>query len=132
MRIRVALAAVLALAAVPPSAPAAFRQFAMPSRNIFCGGDSTSLRCDIGVHTWRAPKRPSSCEFDWGSYIGMSRRGRVTFECVSDSMANTHVLKYGRTWRNGSFRCTSRTTALTCRNAAGHGFKVSRARLARF
>ena len=133
MRPRLALAAAaLVLLAVPVPASAAFRQFVMPSRNIACGGDGRFLRCDITRHTWHAPTKPRSCEFDWDGSIGMTRRGRVKFQCVSDSMFNRHVLRYGRTWKNGAFRCTSRRTGLTCRNAARHGFKVSRERLTRF
>ena len=133
MRLRLALVmAALAVVALPAPASAAFRQFIMPSRNIACGGDGHFLRCDILHHTWKAPKKPRSCEFDWDGSIGMTRRGRVKFQCVSDSMFNNHVLKYGRTWRNGGFRCTSRVTGLTCRNAAGHGFRVSREKLTRF
>jgi hypothetical protein len=132
MRPRLVLAvAALALLGAPASAPAAFRQFIMPSRNIACGGDGRFLRCDILHHTWKVSPKPKSCEFDWGP-IGMTRRGRVKFQCVSDSMFNDHVLKYGRTWRNGPFRCTSRRTGLRCTNAAHHGFAVSRQRLKRF
>jgi hypothetical protein len=133
MRLRLALAAAAAaLLTLPVPASAAFRQFITPSRNIACGGDARFLRCDILRHTWTAPPKPSSCEFDWGGAIGMTRRGRVKFQCVSDSMFNDHVLRYGRTWRNGRFRCTSRVTGLTCRNAARHGFRVSRQKLVRF
>jgi hypothetical protein len=113
MRLRLALAAAaLGLLAVPVPASAAF--------------------CDILHHSWHAPKKPRSCEFDWGGAIGMTRRGRVKFQCVSDSMFNNHVLKYGRTWHNGRFTCRSRTTGLRCTNAAGHGFRVSRQKLVRF
>ena len=133
MRLRLALAAAaLGLLAVPVPASAAFRQFIMPSRNIACGGDTRFLRCDILHHSWHAPKKPRSCDFDWGGAIGMTRRGRVKFQCVSDSMFNNHVLKYGRTWHNGRFTCRSRTTGLRCTNAAGHGFRVSRQKLVRF
>ena len=133
MRLRLALAAAaVAVVALPAPASAAFRQFIMPSRNIACGGDGTFLRCDILHHAWKAPAKPRSCEFDWGGAIGMTRRGRVKFQCVSDSMFNDHVLKYGRTWRNGRFTCTSRRSGLRCTNAAHHGFKVSRQSLVRF
>jgi hypothetical protein len=133
MRIRpVLVLALLVALATPSAANAAFRQFAMPSGNIVCGGDTRFLRCDIGQHTWRAPKKPRSCEFDWGSSIGMSRRGRVKFRCVSDSEFNTRVLKYGRTLHIGPFTCRSRRTGLRCTNAVGHGFRVSREKLVRF
>jgi hypothetical protein len=133
MRVRLVFAlSLVALLAVPTVADAAFRQFVTPSRNIHCGGDTRFLRCDVLQHTWKAPKKPASCEFDWGGSIGMTRRGRVKFQCVSDSEFNRHVLRYGHTWHNGRFTCTSRRTGLRCRNAAGHGFRVSRQKLVRF
>ena len=57
--------------ALPAQAPAAdtTRFFASPSRNIGCVVSRASARCDIVRHTWKAPRRPASCELDWGSYL---------------------------------------------------------------
>jgi hypothetical protein len=38
------------------------------------------------------------------------------------------VLRYGKTWRHGSMRCTSTKKGLTCRNKSKHGFFLSRER----
>ncbi len=37
------------------------------------------------------------------------------------------VLAYGQTFKRGGLLCTSETTGVTCMNAAGHGFSLSRA-----
>ena len=133
MRLRLALVvAALALVALPALALAAFRQFIMPSRNIACGGDGHFLRCDVPTTRGsrrRSPARASSTgTVDLGTHPPGPREVPVRL----GPMFNHHVLKYGRTWRNGGFRCTSRVTGLTCRNAARHGFQVSREKLTRF
>jgi len=38
------------------------------------------------------------------------------------------VLAYGASWHGAGLRCTSELEGLTCRNPAGHGFFLSRAR----
>ena len=46
---------------------------------------------------------------------------------VGDCVAR--VLAYGMTWSGGGgLRCRSAETGLTCRNASGHGFFLSRER----
>jgi hypothetical protein len=37
------------------------------------------------------------------------------------------VLGYGQTFKRGGLLCTSETSGMTCMNAAGHGFSLSRA-----
>lgn len=37
------------------------------------------------------------------------------------------VLAYGQTFKRGGLICTSETSGVTCMNAAGHGFSLSRA-----
>jgi hypothetical protein len=110
----------------------AFVSFRTPSKNIYCLYDSSSaqLRCDIQSGLHPVPPRPRTCHFDWGGSVNMRRSGPAHVGCVSDSvhMPNARVLRYGTTWRRGGFRCTSRTTGLTCRNASGHGWFLSRQR----
>jgi len=35
-------------------------------------------------------------------------------------------LAYGKSWRAGTFTCTSQVTGVTCRNRHGHGLFISR------
>lgn len=106
--------------------------FRTPSKNIYCMYDSSYayLRCDISSGLRPLPPKPASCEFDWGGSVNMRRSGRSHVGCVSDSVhtPNARVLRYGTTWRRGGFTCTSRSTGLTCRNARGHGWFLSRQR----
>jgi len=134
MRLRLALAAAaLGLLAVPVPASAAFRQFIMPSRNIACGGDTRFLRCDILHHSWHAPKKPRSCEFDWGNTLEVGLRGKGRFGCVSDAIDPGRELSYGESIARGRFRCRSRRSGMRCVNSRnGHGFALSRERVRRF
>ena len=113
------------------SAGAGIVSFRMPSRNIECAeftGTRATLRCDIRSGVKPLPPKPASCEFDWGAGFVMGRRGRAHVSCVSDSVhsPSARLLRYGTTWRRDGFVCVSRTTGLRCRNAAGHGFFLSR------
>src|SRR5438094_6149281 len=110
--------------------PNALVSFRMPSKNIFCMYDSSYayLRCDINSGLRPRPPKPASCEFDWGGSVNMRRGGRSHVGCVSDSVysSTARVLRYGTTWKRGGFTCTSRAAGLTCRNASGHGWFLSR------
>ena len=74
------------------------------------------------------PARPSNCDLEFGDSIGLRRRGRPFFVCHGDTTIDpTHrILRYGQSWHYLGFVCTSRTTGLTCRNAARHGFFMSK------
>jgi hypothetical protein len=109
--------------------------FRTPSGNIVCnagpliGRDGTistahALACVLfsqsgnrGQKTW---------------YLRDSERSGVTFVEGNIATEGIGVARYGHTWRWQGFRCSSRTTGLTCRNSAGHGFFLSRARQRRF
>lgn len=39
---------------------------------------------------------------------------------------SARVLRFGQTWIKLGFRCTSRSTGLTCTNRAGHGWWLGR------
>ena len=134
MRIRpVLVLALLVALATPSAANAAFRQFAMPSGNIVCGGDTRFLRCDILHHSWHAPKKPRSCEFDWGNTLEVGLRGKGRFGCVSDAIDPGRELSYGESIARGRFRCRSRRSGMRCVNSRnGHGFALSRERVRRF
>jgi hypothetical protein len=130
----------LLVSAAPASAAFTYKAFRTPTGNIRCAGTgdlktgkSMNLRCDVGRHTWTAPKRPKSCgEGDYGSTLELTRRGHARFGCVSDAIDPTKLLKYGVLWKFGPFSCRVRTTGLRCRNAAGHGWFVSRTSYKRF
>lgn len=112
----------------------AITRFATPSRNIACAGDRTEMRCDIRETSATPPPKPRNCRFDWGSSYVVTpgpRAGRGV--CVSDTVLPSpgqriRILKYGTSVAFGmrAIVCTSRTTGLTCRTKAGHGFTLSR------
>ena len=130
------LVATAALLAGTASASAAIDTFRTPSGNIGCVYDSRPayLRCDIRSGLRPAPARPKGCALDWGLSLNMGRTSRARTTCAGDTALDprARVLRYGSTWRRGPFSCTSRTAGLTCRNAAGHGWFMSRQRWRRF
>jgi hypothetical protein len=104
--------------------------FKTPSRNIVCAAGGGSIRCDIRSGVRPLPPHPSWCSVDWGQGVQLSRRGRARYVFAGDTVLgqNVPVLRYGFTWRGGGITCISRSTGLTCRNASGRGFFMSRAR----
>ena len=59
----------------------------------------------------------------------MSPNGRSRAICAGDttlSATNAKTISYGRSWTIGPYNCASKTTALTCTNGAGHGWRLSR------
>ncbi len=140
-----AVVAALALAA-SASAGAATRNpayFETPSRNIACAWfadvdrpSRSYLRCEIGSLLSPLPRRPASCDVDWGYGMSMASTGAAGVLCAGDTIRHPPgtgaVLAYGRTWRRGGFTCRSAAVGLTCRNASGHGFFLSRERWRRF
>jgi Family of unknown function (DUF6636) len=114
--------------------------FSTPSKNIGCQyarfaaqpnapALPATLRCDIRSGLRPRPAKPHGCDLDWGDSLEMRTRSRVSVTCHGDTaLGDRHILGYGKTWRHGGFTCVSRTTGLTCRNLAGHGFFMSRQR----
>jgi hypothetical protein len=116
-----------------PSAAGAAVHFRTPSGNIGCYADRSSIRCDIARTDFRPPAQPPSCEFDYGNAFQMSTTSRSRRICHSDTvLGGPRVLRYGETVRIGSFTCASRSSGLTCRNARGHGWFLSRQRVRLF
>lgn len=138
MRMRRSLLLALALLLVPAASAPAFsmKVFKTPSGTSLCGffsldNGSKYLRCDVYGATNRPPKRPKSCEFDYGFSFGLESRGRSYRNCVSDAIADprkTRVLAYGRAMTRFGMTCRSRATGLTCTNRSGHGFTLRRDR----
>ena len=115
------LAAFVAAALLVPVASAlALTSFQSPTGNIGCIGDATSVRCDIRTTSATPPKRPKSCQFDWGSAFEVDRTGRGHGLCAGDTALA--VPGDGRK----KLTCTSRITGMTCKNTQGHGLTLSK------
>jgi len=137
MRALVVLAVVVAAVtvALPASArTVAYVSFRTPSKNIYCAyssglGSPAYLRCDIrsGLHH-PTPGAHHCVEGVYGQSIGMTKTGAAQVLCISDTTYNpqARVLAYGTSWSRDGFRCTSRSSGLTCTNQRGHGFFLSR------
>jgi hypothetical protein len=124
-------ASVLALAAPAALAtPSKYVSFRTPSGNIHClyVDDPHYLRCDIRSGLRPRPRTPRGCDLEYGDSISMRRTGRAGLVCHGDTTFDPRgrVVRYGSTLRVGPFRCISRTTGLTCSNASGRGFFLSR------
>ncbi len=128
------LGGVLALVALSASDASASKGFESPSRNIGCIMFEQGARCDIIHHSWPLPKKPKSCEFDYGGSLFVGDKGKGSYSCVSDSAFRAGpVLPYGESVRKGRFRCTSEEVGVRCRNLRnGHGFLLSRQRVRLF
>ena len=126
--------------AAPASAAFSFKAFHTPTENITCvaagdkkTGKDFSLRCDIRSHSWKAPKQTKPCDAgDYGSSLGLTKRGKARFICVSDAPPTSKKLSYGVLWKFGPFSCRVRTTGLRCNNVAKHGWFVSKTSYKRF
>jgi hypothetical protein len=129
---RLALLLGIAALLVPATGGAAVH-FRTPSGNIGCYADRSSIRCDIGRTDFRPPAQPAACEFDYGNAFSMGRTGRAQRICHSDTvLGGPRLLRYGQTLRIGAFTCASRSSGLTCRNARGRGWFLSRQRVRLF
>lgn len=126
-------AAALALAVGTASA-GAYKGFETPSHNIGCILTEQGARCDIRDHSWPLPKKPKSCEFDYGGSLFIGKQGRGEYGCVSDSaMGAGPVLPYGESIRKSRFSCTSEEAGVRCVNRRnGHGFFLSKQRVRLF
>lgn len=126
----VVTAAALALPTLAGAGP-----FRSPSGNIGCYIDAAwGARCDIRVRSWPTPKRPPSCDLDFGQGVQVGRRGRATFVCAGDTALGAGPrLAYGSSLRQGDFRCTSRSSGMRCENIrTRHGFVLSRQSVRRY
>ena len=128
-RLCLAVFALLMLGPVPPAAGATLRFFHSPSGNIDCLVSAGYARCDIRARTFKTPKRPATCELDWGSAVSVGATNRRSaFACVGDTVRapNARSLAYGRSLSVGRVRCTSRVDGIRCTNRFGRGFLVGR------
>lgn len=156
-----------AAASIPAKAPrihvvkvpgrSANAAFVTPTGNITCVMDAergrTSTRCDISNSRWRLPRKPVSCDVDWGQGLELGRRASMV--CAGDTTFGTAVLpgeytgwfrskrdvvvrykrgwgdpsaglRYGYALKVGDTTCRSAAAGVTCKNTAGHGFTMSR------
>ena len=121
------------LGAGPVSArTTAYVPFRTPSGNIACAASDgpVFLRCDIRSGLRPTPPRRRNCPVDFGDSVGMGKRGRAYLVCHGDTVIDprARVVRYGSSIRVLGFRCTSRTTGLSCTNTQGHGWFLSRER----
>lgn len=130
----VSIAAAAALAspvlAGIPAANADMQFFTSPSGNVACLSDAEWVRCDIRQRVWSPPPRPADCsnQTGFGQGIMLNARGGAQFVCAGDTTfgSNARVLQYGQRLNRGSYSCASETAGISCRNAAGRGFMISR------
>lgn len=126
--------AAAALAAASTAAAQPAQGFQTPSRNIACmasgpvADNPAQVRCDVSGMRNRRPRPPEPCGGDYGSAFGVGPTGRGERLCVGDTTADPalRVLAYGADFEAYGVRCVSQPTGVTCRNAEGHGFTVSR------
>jgi uncharacterized protein DUF6636 len=111
--------------------------FKTPSNNIFCiieppyeNHPDSDLRCDLQQMSSKPPPRPGNCPLSWGDAFSIGQNANMSvLVCHGDTTRNDElgVLAYGSEWKQGGFLCNSEATGLTCVNAKGHGFALSRA-----
>ena len=140
MKLSVLLAiVVLALAAAPANA-FELKLFHTPDGNIGCemsagkGSYGGGARCDIAEHGWKSPKKPASCDVDYGGGLAVDSKGRAGFVCAGDTTLHQgRKLAPGGSVSVGPYRCENLGAAVRCLNRnTGHGFKLSRSVAKRF
>ncbi len=105
-------------------------RFQLPMRNILCqyARDPALLIC--GIESGLVPEPPNEyCGAEW---IGLSLEvdRLATPACTGDWELDPQpapVLEYGKTWSVGNAKCLSESTGLSCHDASGNGFTLSRA-----
>lgn len=104
------------------------RRFSSPSTNIGCRLSAKGVRCDIEQRRYRPPRKPRSCNQDYGNAFTVST-GEPEFACVGDTVLGARTkLAYGTATRVGDYGCQSRRDGMRCYNLrTGRGFMVSRA-----
>src|SRR3954453_14846879 len=108
--------------------------FRSPSGNIGCiVGTSYGARCDIRTKDWSKGPRPANCskQVDWGQGLVVGKSGKGHLVCAGDTALDPEakILDYSESRTVGRFKCTSKTTGMTCKNTRnGHGFVLSKQR----
>lgn len=118
-------------------APVKLSRFRMPSNQVHCmivtsegNSEPNGINCEINQTFVRTPvrPRPADCEYDWGQSFELGNDSDADLVCVSDSVRSddSPVLDYGNSIKAGKIVCSSAESGLTCKNAKGHGFFLSR------
>jgi hypothetical protein len=108
--------------------------FQAPSGNIHCliyqDDDTAEARCDVIEIVLSDLPAPVDCDLDWGQSFAVEASGRAGLACVGDTLVDpgNRVLPYGEAVSLGGIACVSAKSGMTCTNAEGHGFLVSRRR----
>lgn len=112
--------------------------FHTPTGNIGCVMTNTGTplyaRCDIGVRTWKAPKKPKDCQLDYGNGVFVEDGKKGAFTCAGDTILHQgDQVAYGQTLRLGVLVCDIEIPGVTCTNEASqHGFFLSKGRFQLF
>ena len=141
MRAIFAACTFLTVSAQVTSAQADDATFKSPTGNINClyldvKGEE-EMRCDITQFTPSFKTAPPGTSNEAivctpallrGFIITPSAKRGAAF-CPTDSVnePGSKVLPYGASFSRDGMTCTSETSGMTCKNAAGHGFSLSRA-----
>jgi hypothetical protein len=127
-----ALATIAMLGTTPAVAVDGLRT---PSNNIVCTVQDPDdnvvgeLRCDTRTFRPTKLRSPKDCHLGWGDAFSISENGGFGERiCHGDTIMHegVMVLPYGETWQHRAFTCRSKASGLTCFNARGHGFSLSR------
>ena len=135
------LVASVALLLTNPSAQAESATFKAPSGNINCiyldYDNKPEIRCDISQFTPSFKTVPPGTSNEMITCTPAKLHGFTVSPadaqgqafCPTDAVIDpdSAALAYGQIFKRGGLMCTSETTGMTCMNAAGHGFSLSRA-----
>lgn len=107
--------------------------FHTPSGNIHCvlmSGEFEGVRCDMMQLNPSFTTAPPDCDLDWGDSFGVGPRDLKGYLiCHGDTVISPDSMElgYGALATLGDFTCLSEKTGMTCTNARGHGFTISKA-----
>ena len=114
---------------VPSGLPAlGFSRFTVPGGSIGCSLGGGTARCDVVSAVWSPPAKPRSCHTAWGQGLGVGPGGPGHFFCAGNSVLDPGgaVVAPGRDDKAGGATCQVRSIGVTCFDAAGSGFFISR------
>jgi hypothetical protein len=113
---------------VPSDSVAHVGAFQTSDGNVGCELSGSSVRCDIAARVWSPPAKPSSCQLAWGQGLAVGPSGAAHFVCAGDSALDPGgtVVPNGADDEVGSVSCQVRYFGVTCFDAAGKGFSISR------
>jgi hypothetical protein len=72
---------------------------------------------------------PGGAGVDWhGFTLGAGQKGLVSCSggILYTGRPSYAALRYGKSWRQGAFSCSSSVAGVTCTSRSGHGLSLSR------